>query len=248
MGHAPENTLSSFRKALELGVSCIELDVYFVDGHLIVFHDASLERTTDGHGYITEQTFDYLRSLDAGDGQQIPTLEEVCDVIEDYTTSRRAYQSKCQSKCQARPHVCLNIELKGLGTAVPVAKLISERIENGWHKEMFLVSSFHHSELLVFKRRCKDVKLGVLIRKNAIDALKVAEDLDAFSVNPSLQYVDGAFIAAAHAKGFKVFVYTVDMPQDIARMQSLGVDGVFTGYPERVLDNYSQDDATEGWC
>ena len=126
MGHAPENTLASIRKALELGVPCMEVDVYYVDGHLVVFHDDRLERLTNGSGYVWEQSFDYLRSLDAGDGQQIPTLEEVCEVIGS--------------------QACLNIELKGPDTAVPVAALLSKLIADGWDKEKFLVSSFYHLE------------------------------------------------------------------------------------------------------
>ena len=227
MGHAPENTLSSIRKALELGVLCIEVDVYFVDGHLVVFHDDRLERTTDGIGYLCEQSFDYLRSLDAGEGQQIPTLEEVCDVIDS--------------------KACLNIELKGQGTAAPVAKLISRFIEKGWHKDQFLVSSFHHQELLDMKRLHQDIKLGALIRGMPVDGAKFAEDLGAFSVNPSLDCVDQRFVDDAHYRGLKVFVYAVDHPEDIAKMQIVGVDGVFTGYPERVLENYAQRDISSGW-
>ena len=227
MGHAPENTLGSIRKALELGVTCMEVDVYYVDGHLVVFHDDRLERTTDGAGYLCEQSFDYLRSLDAGDGQRIPTLEEVCEEIGS--------------------HACLNIELKGPDTAVPVAELLSKLIENGWHREKFLVSSFHHLELLEMKRLHQDMKLGALIRGLPVDGAKFAEDLGAFSVHQSLDFVDQRFVDDAHERGLKVYVYAVDHPEDIARMQVLGVDGVFTGFPERVLDNYAQDKVGDGW-
>ena len=227
MGHAPENTLGSIRKALELGAPCMEVDVYYVDGHLVVFHDERLERTTDGAGYLCEQSFDYLRSLDAGDGQQIPTLEEVCEEIDS--------------------HACLNIELKGPDTAIPVAKLLSKLIENGWDREKFLVSSFHHLELLEMKRLHQDIKLGALIRGLPVDGSKFAEDLGAFSVHQSLDFVDQRFVDDAHERGLKVYVYAVDHPEDIARMQALCVDGVFTGFPERVLDNYAQDKIGDGW-
>ena len=81
MGHEPENTLRSIRKALVLGAPCVEVDVYSVDGRLVVFHDNRLERITNGVGYVSEQSFDYLRSLKITDGQSISTLEEVCEVI-----------------------------------------------------------------------------------------------------------------------------------------------------------------------
>lgn len=72
MGHAPENTLLSMQKALELGAPWIEFDVYLVDGHLMVIHDKTLDRTTNGRGNVMDQTFAYLRTLDAGRGQNPP--------------------------------------------------------------------------------------------------------------------------------------------------------------------------------
>lgn len=227
MGHAPENTLGSVRKALELGAPCMEVDVYYVDGHLVVFHDDRLERITNGNGYLCEQSFDYLRSLDAGDGQQIPTLEEVCEVIGS--------------------QACLNIELKGPDTAVPVAELLSELIAKGWDKEKFLVSSFYHLQLLEMKRLHPDIKLGALIRGLPVNDAKFAEDLGAFSVHPSLDCVNKRFVDDAHERGLKVYVFAVDHPEDIAKMQALGVDGVFTGFPERVLENYAQGNIGNGW-
>jgi len=92
MGHEPENTLLSFQKAIKLGAPCLELDVYWVDDEIVVIHDDRLERTTNGVGLVADQTLAYLRSLDAGKGQQIPTLAEVCQAV--------------------HPGTCLNIELK----------------------------------------------------------------------------------------------------------------------------------------
>ena len=227
MGHEPENTLVSIRKALELGASYMEIDVYYVDGHLVVFHDDRLERTTNGSGYLCEQSFDYLRTLDAGKGQCIPTLEEVCQTIRDKAS--------------------LNIELKGPGTGAPVARVLSKLIDEGWDKDTFLVSSFHHRELLEVKRLNQKIKLGALIKGLPVDDAKFAEDLGAYSVHPSLEFVDKRFVDDAHRRGMRVYVYPVDHPVDIARMQEIGVDGVFTGYPERVLAHYDQGDTTTGW-
>ena len=72
MGYAPENTLKSLKKALELGASWVEGDVHYVDNNLIVMHDETLERTTNGKGYLADKTFSYLRSLDAGEGEKVP--------------------------------------------------------------------------------------------------------------------------------------------------------------------------------
>ena len=75
MGHEPENTLRSIHKALVLGTPCMEVDVYNVEGRLVVFHDNRLERMTNGVGYLSEQSFEYLRSLDVAGDQRILTLE-----------------------------------------------------------------------------------------------------------------------------------------------------------------------------
>ena len=227
MGHAPENTLISVRKALELGARCLEVDVYYVDGELVVYHDDRLERTTNGVGYVEQQTFAYLRSLDAGGGQKIPTLAEVCQAV--------------------GPRAGLNIELKGEGTAAPVAELLSGLIASGWQKERFLVSSFNHIELSEMKRLHADIRIGALIRCVPVSGASFAEELGAFSVHPCVEFVNQWFVDDAHQRGLKVFVYAVDHVEDIARMQSLGVDGVFTGYPERVLEHYAQGDGADVW-
>jgi len=227
MGHEPENTLSSIRKALVLGAPCLEVDVHYVDGRLVVFHNFRLESTTNGVGYLSEQSFEYLRSLDVGGGQRIPTLDEVCEVIDS--------------------QACLNIELRGPCTATPVAELISNLIESGWDKDTILVSSFNHRELLEMKRLNQDIKLGALIRGLLVDDSKFAEALGAFSVHPALDFTDQRFVDDAHARGLKVYVHTVDHPEDIAKMHKLGVDGVFTNFPERVLETYSQGDIPTRW-
>ena len=227
MGHRPENTLSSIEKALALGAPCVEVDVHSVEGHLVVFHDHRIEETTNGAGYLTEQSFAYLRSLDAGGGQRIPTLGEVCELV-----AGRA---------------CLNIELRGRGTAAPVVGQVAVLIESGWKRESLLVSSFNHRELAEVRRLDPQIRLGALIRALPVDDARFAQDLGAFSVHPALDFVDRRFVDDAHARGLRVYVYTVNHPEDIARMHALGVDGVFTDFPERVLAHYPQGDAASGW-
>jgi glycerophosphoryl diester phosphodiesterase len=212
-GHEPENTLRSVRRAIELGADGIEIDVYFVEGELVVFHDTKLERTTNGRGRLTRKSFQYLRALDAGNGEQIPTLGEVFDAV-----NRRAF---------------INVELKGRRTAEPVAKLIEKYVrERGWSCEEFLVSSFHRREL----RALADgpLRLGVLFARSARRFAPLAVKLGAFSIHPGLRWTNQRLVRRAHALGLKVFVYTVNDAKDIARMSALGVDGVFTDFPERV--------------
>ena len=226
MGHAPENTLLSIHKALKLGVPCMELDVYSVDGHLVVFHDSRLERTTNGTGYLLDQKFNDLRKLDAGNGEKIPTLKEAFEAI--------------------NLNAGVNIELKGPDTAVPVAEFIAKMRKSGWHDDLILVSSFNHRELLEVKRRDPRIKLGALIVGLPIDDAIFAQSLGAYSVHLSIEFIDRRFVKDAHNRDLRVFVFTVDHPEDIKKMKELGVDGVFTNYPERVLKNNPVTDAV-GW-
>lgn len=216
MGHAPQNTLQSISKALELGAPWIEIDVYYVDGELIVFHDDRLEALTDGVGYVTEQSFEYLRSLKVlGSDQGIPTLDEVCSLING--------------------RAGLNIELKGTGTASPVNDFLNKLPKEHWQPEQFLVSSFNHRELLAFRQLNQDIHIGALHCSLPVNNAQFAQELGAWSINPSLEFVDQQLVDDAHSRDLKVYVYTVNHPDDIERMRKMGVDGVFTNYPERVL-------------
>ncbi|MGA2870623.1 MAG: glycerophosphodiester phosphodiesterase family protein [Verrucomicrobiota bacterium] len=215
-GHEPENTLRSVRKALELGADGIEVDVYLADGQLVVIHDDTLERTTNGAGRVAGKSFAYLRSLDAGHGEPIPTLAEVFD-----TVNRRAV---------------INVELKGPGTAAPVAQLIGQYVQSGgWRHQDFLVSSFDLAQIQAIKRLQPGIRTGALIEKVPPGLAAFAEQLGAWSVHPGKRCVSPELVADAHRRGLKVFVFTINRPAEIAFMQSLGVDGVFTDYPERVV-------------
>lgn len=212
-GHEPENTLRSVQRALKLGADAVEIDVRVIDHELIVFHDATLRRTTNGRGRLTRKTFAELRALDAGKGERIPTLREVLDAV-----GRRGM---------------INIELKGRGTAGPVAALIREYVrERGWQFSDFLVSSFHRRELRELAQ--SEIPLGILFKRFAGRFAPVAAELGACAIHPNLRYVNRRLVERAHASGLKVFVYTVNRPRDIARMKALGVDGLFTDFPERA--------------
>jgi glycerophosphoryl diester phosphodiesterase len=215
-GHEPENTVRSVRKALELGADGIEVDVYFVDGELVVIHDDTLERTTNGRGRVVKKSFAYLRSLDAGAGERIPTLAEIFDAV-----NHRAL---------------INVELKGPHTAAPVAALIAEYVNRrGWSFDDFLVSSFDHTRISEAKQRCPGIHIGALIMKAPRGLAKFAETLGAWSLHPDKHCVTPKLVADAHGRGLKVFVFTINQPAEIARMKKLGVDGVFSDFPERVI-------------
>ncbi len=209
-GYAPENTLQAFRLAIDMGCPWIELDVHAVEGELLVIHDDRLARTTNGHGRVSTSSLRYLRSLDAGMGERIPTLNEVLDISD--------------RRCG------INIELKGQNTAEPVNRFLSDAGRRGWQRNQFIISSFDHRELALadpaFPR-------GVLFRKKA-DYLLMTRALNAHSLNLALRLVDQETVDAAHMENLKVYVFTVNDPGDIKHMKDIGVDGVFSYYPDRV--------------
>jgi glycerophosphoryl diester phosphodiesterase len=214
MGHEPENTLRSIRRGIELGADWIEVDVQLVEGRLVVFHDERLERTTNGAGLLRETSLAELRRLDAGKGERIPTLDEVFDAI-----GARAG---------------LNIELKGPATADAVVRTIHTRLEQGWSRDRLLVSSFDHAQLRRVRELDAEIRLGALIEKPPAGGAAFAEALGCVSVHIAKDHVDAPFVADAHRRGLAVYVYTVNESHDLARMQTLGVDGVFSDFPERV--------------
>ncbi len=213
-GHAPENTLAAFRKAVELGADWIELDVYAVQNELLVIHDSRLERTTSGHGYVSRRRLDYLRQLDAGDGEKIPFLREVLD-----ETGRR---------------IKINIELKGPNTAGPVCDLIEHYVKDrGWYYDDFLLSSFARKQIRDAKIRCPEIRIGLNLDAGRI-RYAAGKEPPLYSIHIKTKHARPSLIENIHRRGCLVFVFTVNRAEDIKKMQHMGVDGVFTNFPELI--------------
>ena len=211
-GHVAENTLASFSKAISLGCNWVELDVYLLEGELIVIHDKHVDRTTNGTGELKDLSMDYVRSLDAGHGEQVPTLEEVIDLVD---------------------HQCrINIELKGAGTAAATSKMLNAYCQKGWNNHDFLISSFDHGELALAD---ENFPRGVLFGKLLHDRWQRAERLGAWSVNFNERHVTRELVIEAHEYGYMILTYTVNNTKRIAKLLDLGVDGIFSDYPDRVL-------------
>jgi len=235
-GHEPENTLRSIRRALALGANGIEIDVRLTrDGELAVFHDARLSRVTDGGGLLARRTLAELRQLDAGKGEKIPTLREVLDLL-----AGRAW---------------LNIELKAPGTGAAVLREAERAIrEGGWNPRDLVVSSFDRGELAAMLRcagtsetaglaktgRSPGVPrvpfgIGVLVSRRPASLARLAAPLGATSLHLPRRLAIPTLITRAHSLGLRVYVFTVNDGAEIARLKSMGVDGVFTDFPERAL-------------
>lgn len=209
-GLAPENTLPSFELAVTHGCRAVELDVRWVHGELLVMHDATLDRTTNGQGRLDQVSLEELRRLDAGGGAQIPTLQEVLAVLPG--------------------HVGVNIELKGAATAAPVAAVLGAR-----ERPNVLVSSFDLARLTDFHRLCPGAPIAPLFARWRPDAWQIADRLRAWSINLAVKLATKRRIALAHERGLRVLAYTVNDKRTAARLASRGVDGLFTDFPDGRL-------------
>ncbi|WOH36687.1 glycerophosphodiester phosphodiesterase family protein [Thalassotalea fonticola] len=215
-GHEPENTLLAIKQALAMQVDAIEVDVHLSDGELIVIHDRWVNKTTNGQGKINKLSFKEIRELDAGKGQQVPTLEEVLATI--------------NGRCH------LNIELKADQTVLPVLDLIDEAIiKYNFSYNQFLFSSFNHHLLFEIKSIKPELNIGALTASCPLTYAEFAQHLNAYSVHINIDFINQKFVNDAHQRGLKVFVYTVDDEDDISEMHYLGVDGIFTNYPTKSL-------------
>lgn len=213
-GEYPENTLLAFRQALAQGADAIELDVFAVEGELIVIHDPHLQRTTNGRGSIYQHSLAQLATIDAGAGEPIPLLWQVLQLVQG--------------------HCWLNIELKGPDTLEPLLKLLqrAER-ELNYDLNSLLISSFNHKLLAAIKAARPELKTGALTASLPTDNCAFAAQLQAYSVHCDAGFIDETLVADAKARQLQLYVYTVDEADDLARLKALGVDGVFTNYPAR---------------
>lgn len=215
MGYEPENTLSSFKKAIELGVDMVELDVHICkNGEPVVIHDDNLRKRAWRLGKIKDKTLAELRKYNVGKGQFLPTLGEVIELI-----NHRAI---------------INIELKGLGTAGPVNSLIANYFKRGWSLDDFMISSFNFQELREFRKLNSYIWLGIIFSKTPADIFEFTQEIKAKSIRPSIKCVNQNLIDEAHKRGLKVFVWTANEPKEIQKLKEMGADGIFSDYPDRL--------------
>ena len=210
-GYAPENTLLSFRRALDLGAHMIELDLReTLDGELVCIHDPTVDRTTNGTGEIHELRYKELRGLDAGEGEHIPLLTEVLRL--------------------ASGKIKVNIDLK----VIEVEKKLLDLIEDYKMVQDVFVSSFFHGTLRVLRDLSENVKTGILIEVPNDNLVSYALDFDVNAINPHHKLITPELVEEAHSVGLKVYPWTVNDLQTMKELLTLGVDGLITDYPDRA--------------
>ncbi len=209
-GYEPENTLISFEKAIDLNVDGIELDVHLsLDGEIMVIHDETIDRTTNGKGFINKLTGLELKKY------KIPTLFEVLNLV-----NRRCF---------------INIELKGIETAKPVNDLINHYISNKkWELNDFLISSFDWKMLEEVHLLNPKIRIGVLTEESIEEALAFAKKIKAFSIHPDYALLSKENVALVQENGFKVFPWTVNSAEAIQKIKSFNVDGIISDFPDRI--------------
>ena len=204
-----ENTLASFRKALKCGAHGLEFDVRRCgDGRIVVIHDDTIDRTTNGSGRVADFSYEELKQFDAGFGEPIPLLSDVLD------------QFGC-STCM------LNIELKDPGLAEDIKKLLLEkRLER-----RVIVSAFDWNEL---RSLPPEVPIALLADKLE-NLIATARELGATAIHLRKDVVTPSLLAAAREARLRLHVWTINAPDEIASFRALGVDGIFSDFPERCL-------------
>jgi len=219
MGHRgaaalePENTLLSIGRAIEIGVDAVEIDVRLnKDKEVVVIHDSTVDRTTDGTGPICAFTVEEMKKLDAGKGQPIPTLQEVIEFIGN--------------------KVILVIELKEGGTVRRVLELIKM---NNLGDTVYVIS-FWHRLVKSIKEMDSRIKTGVLLMGCPVDTC-IATQASADALVMNFAFVDMKFVQRAHKEGLKVFVWNIDRRDLLKPYADMGVDGIGTNDP-RVLCEY----------
>jgi glycerophosphoryl diester phosphodiesterase len=219
-GRFPENTLSAFTAAIAAGAQMCELDVQLtIDGAVVVIHDETVERTTDGGGAVRSMTLAELKGLDAGvrfgpefAGERIPTLEEVMTLVD--------------GRCG------LNIEIKRACVERKVCELIVERRALA----TAMISSFDWDALAVVRHFEPRVRVGLLGSQWPVRLVGAAFELKAESINPRADIVTEDLCIAAHERNLSVYAWTVDEPDEMRRLIAFGVDGIMTNYPERLRE------------
>lgn len=206
--YEPENTLRSFKKAIELGVDAVELDVRTTkDGEIVVVHDAEVNRTTNGKGLVNELTVEEIKQLKTEKGEKIPTLEEALDFLDK--------------------KLKVLIELKETGSEAKVLKTVQKK---GLEKNVVIVS-FLEEALRKVRELNEKVETGLIYVKHK-NPVKSATDLKANYLLPLYRFTHTVDIQKAHQNGLKVIVWTINKPEEVADYIKKGVDGITSDAPD----------------
>ncbi|MBL4906716.1 MAG: glycerophosphoryl diester phosphodiesterase [Sneathiella sp.] len=225
-GHAPENTLASFKRAAELGTQSVEIDVSVTkDNKTVIHHDSEVDRCTDGAGPVLLKTLEEIKALDAGSwysndfkGETIPTMAEALG-------------------CISALNLSLNLEIKPCtGWQIPTAQIVGTELRD---KNTFglpiLLSSFDIEALVAIGDMLPELPRGYLTKAIPPDWERRLYEARADSLHCQGQYVTKEIVQAVQKAGYKFLVYTVNDPDHAKQLLDWNVDAIITDYPDRLF-------------
>ena len=232
-GYAPENTLEAFQKAIDLKADGIELDVQMTkDGQLVIIHDETVDRVSDGSGWVKDFTYDEIKKLNVNKtfpqyGRvQIPTLEEVYQIVKD-------------------TNLQINVELKnGIVFYDKLEERVLELTKKMGLQERVIYSSFNHYSVMKLKKLNPSVQAGFLYEDGYLDMPEYASRHGVEALHPALynlQYPN--FIQDCKRRGIKVRVWTVNEREDMKMICDHGLNAMITNYPDigrQVVEDYER--------
>lgn len=231
-GYAPENTLDAFQKAVEMGADGIELDVQMTkDGELVVIHDETIERVSDGKGWVKDYTYNELKQFNFNkthseyEKEEIPTLEQVYLLIKP-------------------TNLMINVEIKtGIVFYPEIEERVLELTDRLGMKDRVIYSSFNHYTVRKIKELDPEAKTGMLYEDGIVDAVDYAADvLHADALHPAdFNVWYPGFLERCRERKRLLHVWTVNEEKDMRQLCEAGVDALITNYPDvakRIRDEY----------
>ena len=213
-GIEPENTIRSFKKALELGVDYIECDVHLTkDSQIVLMHDHTVDRTTNGTGLVNSFTYDEIRKLDAGKGEKIPTLQELLDL--------------------AKGKVKLHIELKDENATEKTVRLVEK---NGMVDQVYLTCG-NTETLKEVKKLNPSISMEHIFGEPPADATERALSVGAKRVSCHISHLTKEFVQKAHENGIQVIAWPPNTVEEAKKAVECGVDLICTDRPDIVRSN-----------
>lgn len=224
-GIYPENTMRAFIGAVKAGCDGIETDVHMTkDGVLVICHDETIDRTTNGTGYINSYNYSDLSKFDAGikcgqefSEEKIPTLDDLFDFVKD-------------------KDLLINIELKNnIINYDGMEEKVIEKIYQYNLKDNVILSSFNHYSMLKVKEIDSDIKTGLLYMAGIFNVHEYAKRCKADAIHPIyLSVLDENIVKEIHRGGIAINAWTVNEESDMKKLIDLGIDGIITNYPNKL--------------
>lgn len=223
-GYYPENTLLAFKKAIDIGADGIELDVQLTsDNEIVIIHDETIDRTTNGTGFVTDFNYKDLSKFNASINfpkygfNNIPTFEEYCNLVKD-------------------TNIITNIELKtGKNEYLGIEAKVFDLIKKYHLEKKIIISSFNHYSILRMKKIAPFLKYGLLSETWIIDAGKYTKNLGVQCYHPCYQNMTDSIVKEIKNEGIEINVYTVNDEKSIREMFDKKIDTIIGNYPDLAL-------------